>query len=78
VLAGPAPQPLAAILLEYDSAADGLYALGTLGAEQFDAFFTKYRLKLSLEYGREGGHTPVSGTSILRELANYCRTTIQC
>ena len=48
VLAGPAPQPLAAILLEYDSAADGLYALGTLGAEQFDAFFTKYRLKLSL------------------------------
>jgi arsenite oxidase small subunit len=78
VLAGPAPQPLAAILLEYDSAADGLYALGTLGAEQFDAFFTKYRLKLSLEYGGDGGRTAVRGTSILRELANYCRTTIQC
>ena len=78
VLAGPAPQPLAAIVLEYDQADDSLYALGTLGAEQFDAFFTKYRTKLALEYGRDGGRRAVSATSILRELTNYCRTTIQC
>jgi len=78
VLAGPAPQPLAAILLEYDAAEDGLYALGTQGAEQFDAFFTKYRMKLSLEYGREGGRVAVNGTATVRELTNYCRTTIQC
>jgi arsenite oxidase small subunit len=78
VIAGPAPQPLAAILLEYDGADDGLYALGTQGAEQFDAFFTKYQLKLTLEYGQGGGRAAVGGTSILRELANYCRTTIQC
>jgi len=78
VVAGPAPQPLAAILLEHDAADDGLYALGTLGAEQFDRFFAKYQLKLALEYGREGGHVAVSSTSILRELTNYCRTTIQC
>ncbi len=78
VVAGPAPQPLAAIILEYDSADDGLYALGTVGAEQFDAFFVKYRLKLSLEYGGEGGRGAVGGTAILRELTNYCRTTIQC
>ena len=78
VIAGPAPQPLAAILLEYDGGDDGLYALGTQGAEQFDAFFTKYQLKLALEYGQGGGRAAVAGTSILRELANYCRTTIQC
>lgn len=78
VLAGPAPQPLAAIVLEHDQTDDGLYALGTQGAEQFDAFFTKYRMKLALEYGRDGGRRAVSTTSILRELTNYCRTTIQC
>lgn len=78
VVAGPAPQPLAAIMLEYDSAEDGLYALGTQGAEQFDAFFTKYRLKLSLEYGQQGGRALVRGNTIVRELSNYCRTTIQC
>ena len=78
VIAGPAPQPLAAILLEYDGVEDALYALGTQGAEQFDAFFTKYRMKLGLEYGKEGGRVAVNGTSTLRELTNYCKTTIQC
>ena len=78
VMAGPAPQPLAAILLENDAADDGLYALGTQGAEQFDAFFEKYRMKLNLEYGKEAGRVAVNGTATLRELTNYCRTTIQC
>jgi len=78
VVAGPAPQPLAAIVLEHDAADDGIHALGTIGAEQFDAFFEKYRAKLALEYGPERGRAAVSGTSILRELTNYCRTTVQC
>ena len=78
VVAGPAPQPLAAIMLEHDATDDALYALGTQGAEQFDAFFTKYKLKLGLEYGKEGGRVAVNATSTLRELTNYCRTTIQC
>lgn len=78
VVSGPAPQPLAAILLEHSPAHDGLYALGTVGAEQFDAFFDKYRLKLSLEYGDARMRTLVAATSVVRELGNYCRTTIQC
>ena len=78
VVAGPAPQPLAAIVLEHDATEDAIYALGTQGAEQFDAFFTKYKLKLGLEYGKEGGRVAVNTTSTLRELTNYCRTTIQC
>jgi arsenite oxidase small subunit len=78
VLAGPAPQPLAAILLEHDSGDDGLYALGTQGAEQFDAFFEKYRMKLNLEYGKEAGRVAVNGIATLRELATYSKTTIQC
>jgi Rieske Fe-S protein len=77
VVSGPAPQPLASILLEHDAQADELYALGTLGAEQFDAVYAKYEVKLGLEYGSRG-RAPVDGTSVVRELEQYCRNTIQC
>jgi arsenite oxidase small subunit len=78
VVSGPAPQPLAAIVLDYVAADDALYALGTVGAEQFDAFFDKYKLKLALEYGDARAKSTVAATSVVRELAGYCRTTIQC
>jgi arsenite oxidase small subunit len=78
VVAGPAPQPLAAIVLEHDAADDSLQALGTVGAEQFPAFFEKYRTKLALEYGPDRAGASVTGTCVVRELTNYCRTTIQC
>ncbi len=78
VVSGPAPQPLAAIVLEHDPSDDGVYALGTVGAEQFDAFFDKYRMKLALEYGEARARRNVAGTTILREMSSYCRTTVQC
>ena len=77
VLSGPAPQPLAAIVLEHDPASDGLHALGTVGPEQFDAFYGKYEVKLGLEYG-DRARAAVDGTTVVRELAQYCRNTIQC
>lgn len=77
VVSGPAPQPLAAIVLEHDVAKDELHALGTVGAEQFDAFFRKYEFKLGIEYGGRS-RAPVDGTTVVRELAQYCRNTIQC
>ena len=78
VVSGPAPQPLAAILLEHDAADDGVYATGTVGAEQFDAFFDKYRIKLVMEYGEGRARRNVGDTTVVRELSNYCRTTVQC
>jgi Rieske Fe-S protein len=78
VVSGPAPQPLAAILLDYDAAHDTLSAVGTLGAEQFDAFFSKYEFKLAMEYGEGKARRPVGGTTVVKELAQYCRQTIQC
>jgi len=78
VLAGPAPQPLAAILLDYDPATDELAALGTVGAEQFDAFFKKYEFKLALDHGPAKAQRPVGATAVVRELAQYCKQTIQC
>ena len=78
VLQGPAPQPLAAILLAYDSATDGLSALGTVGAEQFDRFFDKYDFKLGMEYGQGKAKLPVGNATVVRELAQFCRQTVQC
>jgi arsenite oxidase small subunit len=79
VVAGPAPQPLASIALEYDAARDELWALGTIGAEQFEPFFEKYAFKLELEYGGlDRARKPVQATTVVRELTNYCRTTIEC
>jgi len=78
VVAGPAPQPLAAIVLDYDVAKDELYATGTAGAEQFDAFFNKYEFKLALEYGDGKARARVTGTTVVRELTEYCRQTIRC
>lgn len=78
VVSGPAPQPLAAIVLEHDPARDELFALGTVGAEQFDAFFTKYEVKLGFEYGPGRARAPVGDSAVVRELTSYCKTTISC
>jgi Rieske Fe-S protein len=78
VVSGPAPQPLAAILLDYDADRDELAALGTVGAEQFEAFFRKYDFRLALDYGAGKAQLPVGTTTVVRELKEYCRQTIQC
>jgi arsenite oxidase small subunit len=77
VLAGPAPQPLAAILLDYDPASDALYATGTLGGELFNEFFSKYEFRLALDFnGRP--KSAVAGSCMVSELTEYCRQQVKC
>ena len=76
VLAGPAPQPLAAILLEHDAKTDELTAVGTLGGEMFNQFFAKYEMKLTLEGGAP--RAAAAATSVVHELENYCRQQVKC
>lgn len=78
VVRGPAPQPLSAILLEYESASDGLYAIGTLGREMFDAFFAKYEFRLALDYGNGRARQRVGGQSMVVELASFSRQRVLC
>jgi Rieske Fe-S protein len=78
VLGGPAPQPLAAILLEHDPKTDALFVTGTVGGEKFDEFFTKYEFKLSLERGGSRAKEPVSVTAVLRDLSAHSTQTAQC
>ena len=77
VVAGPAPQALASIVLEHDAVSDELYALGTLGGEMFNQFFAKYEFRLSLEQGRTA-HERVAGTCRVDRLENYCRQQVRC
>src|SRR5438105_13494977 len=77
VVAGPAPQPLAAILLEHDANTDELHAVGTLGAELFNAIFEKYTFRLQLELG-SAAHAAVRGACVVQALENYCRQQVKC
>jgi arsenite oxidase small subunit len=77
VVAGPANQPLCAVLLQHDAAQDTLTAYATLGGELFDAFFKKYEAKLSLDVGPRARQA-VTGRSTVRELTAFCRNTIRC
>lgn len=77
VLAGPAPQPLAAILLEHDPASDQLTAVGTLGGEMFGEFFAKYEFRLALENGG-GVRRAMQGNAVVTELENYCKQQVKC
>ena len=76
VMAGPAPQPLAAILLSYEPKQDTLTAYATLGGELFDEFFRKYEFKLGLDVG-PNAHQPVR-QAVVTELARFCKNEIQC
>ncbi|MBE7419461.1 MAG: Rieske 2Fe-2S domain-containing protein [Ideonella sp.] len=77
VIGGPAPQPLAAVLLEWDAARDQLHAVGTRGGEMFDAFFDKYAQKLELETG-SSLRKPVGATAIVQPAARYSKQWRSC
>ena len=77
VVAGPAPQPLAAILLEHDLKSDEIHAVGTLGGELFNEFFAKYEFRLALD-GEAAPRRPVQGRAVVVELENYCKQQVKC
>jgi Rieske Fe-S protein len=77
VVAGPAPQPLAAILLDWNSSTDEIQAVGTLGGEMFNDFFTQFEFRLALEHNGQG-RTAVAGSSVVQPLDDYCRQQVKC
>ena len=77
VLGGPAPQPLAAIILEHDRKSDELDAVGTLGGEMFNAFFRKFEFRLAMEHGASA-RTPSKDFVTVTELENYCKQQVKC
>src|SRR5258705_2041471 len=51
VVSGPAPQPLATIILEHDAKKDEIFAAGTFRGQMLAEFFRKYDFRLQLERG---------------------------
>lgn len=78
VLGGPAPQPLAAVLLEYDGRDGSLYATGVYGGEMFDQFFEKFFFRLTLEFKTQNVREPVTKTAVVMPLAEYCHNQVLC
>jgi arsenite oxidase small subunit len=76
VLAGPAPQPLASIVLDWNPSTDEIEASGTLGGEMFSEFFQKFGFRLELEHGAP--RAAVAGTCLVQELDNYCKQQVKC
>ncbi len=78
VLGGPAKQPLAAIVLEYDHRTDQFFAMGTRGGEMFNKFFATFGHRLQLEYRVADIQGRVLKTTQLVPISQYCSNTILC
>lgn len=78
VLEGPAPQPLACIVLDYAPERDELSAVATLGGAMFDRFFESFGFRLALDHGGERAMKPVGASTRVLAMDNYCRQQVQC
>ena len=77
VVSGPAPQPLATILLEQDAKSGDIYAVGTFGGDKFEEFFRRFEFRLQLERGPRA-KSEVEGTTVVRPLEHYSTQWARC
>lgn len=78
VLGGPAPQPLAAIHLDYDDNDGTLYASGTYGGEMYRKFFETFAFRLALEHETSDIQAKAAGTTKVMTIEEYSRTQMLC
>lgn len=78
VLGGPAPQPLAAIMLDFDAADGSITATGTRGGEMFDQYFDKFGFRLQLEHRLSDVRQASGEVTELYAVAEYCTTLVKC
>lgn len=78
VLGGPAPQPLAAIELEYDGSEDIFYAVATIGGHMFDSYFDKFHDRLVLQHERIDIDSTMQGGAELMRLSEYTQHAVSC
>ena len=78
VLGGPAPNPLAAILLEHDPQTDYLFAVGVAGQSMFVSYFKTFGHRLELGFKSEAVDQPGEGTTKVVTLDSYCARQVLC
>jgi Rieske Fe-S protein len=78
VLGGPAPQPLAAIALEYDDSSGELHAVGSYGGDMYDRFFDKFGFRAAMEHKVTDPRKLTGAKITLQKLSAYSGQTIKC
>ena len=78
VLGGPAPNPLAAILLEHDPQTDSLFAVGVAGASMFASYFETFGHRLALEFKNDSVDQSVEESTKVVPLESYCARQVLC
>ncbi len=74
VLAGPAPQPLAAVDLEYADGEQALYATGVYGGDMLERFLTEFGFQVALAHKRDDIRSPARGTATVWSMQEYSST----
>lgn len=78
VLGGPAPQPLAAIQLEYSVEDDTLVAVGTHGGEMFESFLDKFEFRLQLDFEIVNVAQLASDSVNLKTIEEFSEVVVHC
>ncbi len=78
VLAGPAPQPLAAIELNYDNATGALFATASYGGDMYERFFDKFGFRAAIEHKVNDPRKLVGDTSTIKKVSDYSSQVIKC
>ncbi len=78
VVNGPAPFPLAAVELRHDAATDELTAVGFMGTQLFDRFFSAQKEDLIAEFGRGGYKEFVGGQTTVLPMKEFSKDIVRC
>ncbi len=78
VLDGPAPQPLATILLEHDAERDELHAVGTLGGEMFQRYFAEFETRLRIEHPNAEPDQALTDDVVVRRIEDFSANVVSC
>lgn len=76
VIGGPAPQPLAAVSLEFVAEEQALFATGIYGGAMLERFFDTFGFQLALAHKDDDIRRPASGTAAVWPLDEYSRTGV--
>jgi len=77
VLSGPAPVPLASIVLEVSD--DGqVFAVASKGTDQYDRFLDKFGFRLAMEYGVTDVRARVGETTVVTPAETFSSQQVRC
>jgi len=74
VLSGPAPQPLAAVRLEYADSDKALFATGIYGGDMLERFLSEFGFQVALAHKQDDIWQPATKTARVWPMSEYSRT----